>query len=158
MSVPPSCDCHSSTSVDTGADATQGLWATAGEMEEPVAEEAEHNGDTRLRKSNSEAMMVMEGVLDEAEAEDNDHKVPIPLTEAEVEVQSEGREAGADDPNKLKGEPVVHEVVEDSIDEVGAGNNPLVIVFAFAELPAIEFEMVTSQLQRFVPEKNQELT
>jgi len=128
-------------------------------MEEPVAEETEHNGDTRLRKSNFEAMMVMEGMLDEAEH--NDHKVPIPLTEAEVEVQSEGREAGADDPSKLKGEPVVHEVVEDSIDEVGAhegGNNPLVIVFAFAELLAIEFEMVTSQLQRFVPEKNQELT
>jgi len=128
-------------------------------MEEPVAEETEHNGDTRLRKSNFEAMMVMEGMLDEAEH--NDHKVPIPLTEVEVEVQCDGREAGADDTSKLKGEPVVHEVVEDSIDEVGAhegGNNPLVIVFAFAELLAIEFEMVTSQLQRFVPEKNQELT
>jgi len=128
-------------------------------MEEPVAEEAEDNEDRRPGKSNFEAMTVVEEVLDEVE--DDDHKVPIPLTEAEVKVQSEGHEA--DDPHKSKREqePVVHEVVEDSTNEVGAhegDNNPLVIVFAFAELPAIEFDMTTSQLQRSAPEKNQEST
>ena len=123
-------------------------------MEEPAAEEAEDNEDRRPGKSNFEAMKVMEEMLDKTEAEDDDHKVPIPLTEAEVKVQSEEHEItgeGADDPHKSKRkqEPVVHEVVEDSTNEVGAheeDNNPLVIVFAFAELPAIEFDMTRSQL------------
>jgi len=38
--------------------------STAGEMEEPATEEAEHNGDTCLGKSRVEAMRMMEGVLD----------------------------------------------------------------------------------------------
>jgi len=68
---------------------------------------------------------------------------------------------GADNLHKLEGkfqEQMAHEVVEDGIDEVGVhegGNNSL--AFAFAEFLGIELEMGRSQLQKFVPEKNQEL-
>jgi len=36
-------------------------------MEEPTTKEVEHHGDTRWRKSSVEAMMMMEGILDERE-------------------------------------------------------------------------------------------
>lgn len=55
----------------------------------------------------------------------------------------------------------MHEVVKDSIDEVGVhegDNNPLMIAFTTAKLPAIELEMAKSPLQRFVAEKCLELT
>ena len=109
--------------------------------------------------------MVMDGILDEEEGEDKDHKVPTQSMEAEVEFQNEAHGmmgAGVDNPHKLKEKLrglMVHEAVEDSIDEIGVhegDNSPLVI--ALAELPAIEFEMARSQSQRFAPEKNQELT
>jgi len=61
----------------------------------------------------------------------------------------------------LKGklqEPVVHEVVEYSVDEIDVHEDNSPLVFAFAELSAKEFKMARSQLQRFAPEKNQEST
>jgi len=127
--------------------------------DEHPAEEAEHNGDTRLGRV--EAMTSMEGVLDEGEGEDKDHNAPIQLMEAEIEFQSERHAmmgAGADNLHKLEGKlgPMVHEVVKDSMDEVGVnegGYSP----FAFAKFLAIEFETAMSQLQRFAPEKDQEL-
>ena len=38
------------SSADTGANATQGVWTTASEMEKPAAEKAEHHEDTHLRR------------------------------------------------------------------------------------------------------------
>jgi len=55
-------------SADTGADETQGVWASASEMEELAAE------------------MMIEGVIYEGEGEDIDHKVRMQLMETAVEL------------------------------------------------------------------------